>query len=308
MDKYEFIKNSIGYDSSAFTSLPGNTSASYVNPDIWNRTLLNHEKSNLVVMQFARQYNDLLNAPGETLNVTIDSEPTAASALTESVIVPIDTLTFTQVTFTPTEYGAAYQVTDKEARRSFVDLMSNITQKLGYRLAKKKDALAIALLTASAGNVLTANGVVSSDIASSDTLDTDDIINAKKLLKVDKYTPKSLIVAVEQEASLMKLSDYKAAYAFGGREVILNGQLGHAVGVDIYSTQQITPSSSKCKAILLGVNGNGEESFGICTKALPTIRTQRWERDRVTDFVAVEEYDLKVLHANGICTIETYAA
>lgn len=307
MDRYEFIKNSIGYDSSAF-GLQGNTSATYVNPDIWNRTLLDHEKANLVIMQFARQYNDLLNAPGETLNVTIDAEPTSASALTESVIVPIDTLTFTQVTFTPTEYGAAYQVTDKEARRSFVDLMSNITKKLGYRLALKKDSLATALLQASAGNVLTANGVVSSAIASSDTIDTDDIINAKKLLKADKYTPKALIVAIEQEASLMKLSDYKAAYAFGGRDVILNGQLGHAVGVDIYSTTQIAPSTNKAKAIMLGVNGNGEESFGICNKALPTIRTQRWERDRVTDFVAVEEYDIKVLHSNGICTIESYAS
>lgn len=307
MDRYEFIKNSIGYDASSF-GLIGNTYAGYVNPDIWNRTLLDHAKSNLVVMQFARVYNDLLNAPGETLNVTIDAEPTAASALTESVIVPIDSLTFSQVTFTPTEYGAAYQVTDKEARRSFVDLMSNITKKLGYRLAKKKDALAIALLQASAGNAIVANGVLSSAIASSDTMDTDDIINAKKELKKDKYTPKALIVAVEQEASLMKLSDYKAAYAFGGREVILNGMLGHAVGVDIFSTQQITPGSSKAKAIMLGVNGNGEESFGICVKANPTIRTQRWERDRVTDFVAVEEYDLQVLHANGICTIETYAS
>lgn len=307
MDRYEFIKNSIGFDSSAF-QLQGNTSAAYVNPDIWNRTLLDHEKANLVTMQFARVYNDLLNAPGETLNVTIDAEPTAASALTESVIVPIDTLSFTQITFTPSEYGAAYQVTDKEARRSFVDLMSNITKKLGYRMAVKKDALAVALLQASAGNSIVANGVDSSAIASSDTLDTDDIINAKKELKKDKYTPKALIVAVEQEASLMKLSDYKAAYAFGGREVILNGMLGHAVGVDIFSTTQIAPGSSKAKAILLGVNGNGEESFGICVKSNPTIRTQRWERDRVTDFVAVEDYDIKVLHANGICTIETYAS
>lgn len=307
MDKYEFVKNSIGYDSSSF-GLIGNTSAAYVNPDIWNRQLLDHEKSNIVVTQFAKVYNDLLNAPGETLNVTIDAEPTAASALTESVIVPIDTLSFTQVTFTPTEYGAAYQVTDKEARRSFFDLMQNITKKLGYRLALKKEKLAISLLQTSAGNSINANGVVTSDITTSDTLDSDDIINAKKELKKDKYTPKQLIVAVEQEASLMKLSDYKAAYAFGGREVIYNGMLGHALGLDIFSTDLIAPSSSKAKAIMLGVNGSGEESFGICNKALPTIRTQRWERDRVTDFVAVEEYDLQVLHANGICTIQTYAA
>lgn len=307
MDKFEIIKNAM--DASAFSSLPANTSAAYVNPDIWNRQLLNHEASNLVVMQFARVYNDLLGQPGETLNVTIDAEPTAASALTESVDVTIDTLSFTQVTFTPTEYGAAYQLTDKEARRSFFSVMDNITKKLGYRLALKKDTAAVSLLQASAGNAIVANGVVSSDIASSDTLDTDDMINAKTALAVDKYTAKVLIVCPQQEGSLLKLSDFKAAYAFGGREVILNGFLGRALGVDIYSTTQIPVASSTAKAIMLGtLNGSGEESFGVCNKKTPSIATQRFERGRYTDFVAVEEYDLKVLHANGICTIETYAA
>lgn len=306
MDRYEFVKNALGFDSNAFQASA--TAAGYINPDVWNTTLLDHEKSTLVLAQFGRVYNDILNKPGETLNVSIDAEPTAASALTESTSVTVDTLSFTQVIFTPTEYGASYQITDKEARRPFFDLMSNVTKKLGYRLARKKDDIIVALLQASAGNAVVANGVASSAIATSDTMDEDDIINAKKELKKDKYIPKVLVVGVEQEASLMKLTTFKQAYAFGGREVILNGMLGHALGLDIYSTTQIGVSSSKSKAILLGVNGNGEESFGICQKANPTIRMQYFARDRVTDIVAVEEYDVKILHANGICTIETYAS
>lgn len=303
MEKYEFIKNAI--DANAFQASA--TAAGYINPDIWNTKLLDHEKANLVVMQFARVYNDLLNQPGETLNISIDAEPTSASALTESTAVAIDALTFTQVIFTPTEYGAAYQVTDKEARRPFFDLMENITKKLGYRLALKKDALAVSLLTASAGNSIVANGVASSAIASSDTIDEDDIINAKKELAKDKYFPKVLVLAVEQEASLMKLTTFKAAYAYGGAQVIQNGELGRVLGLTVYSTTQIAPATSKAKALLLGVNGSGEEPFGICQKSNPTIRTQYFALTRHTDIVAVEEYDIKMLHANGVCTIESYA-
>jgi len=303
-ERYTIVKNAI--DASGFQSTA--TAAGYINPDIWNTTLLNYETSNLIVAQFGRMYNDLLNQPGEVLNVSVDAEPTSASALTESTDVTIDTLTFTQLTFTPTEYGAAYEVSDKEARRSFFSLMENITKKLGYRLAKKKDTIVINAVTTYAGNAVTANGVISSNITTSDTIDYDDIVNAKVALKQDKYEPKNLIICVEQEGQLMKLADFKQAYAFGGREVILNGMLGHAVGLDIYTTTQIPVASSKAKALLLGVNNNGEESFGICQKSNPKITTQYWARGRYTDFVAVEEYDVKVIHANGICTIESYAA
>jgi len=307
MDKQEFIKNAI--DSSGF-QLGGAsaTSAGYINPDIWNRQLLDYQTQNLVVAKLGRVYNDLLNQPGEVLNVSIDAEPTQASAIAESDDVTIDALSFTQVVFTPTEYGAAYQVSDKEARRSFFDLMGNITSKLAYRLALKKENLVISTVTSGAGNSVVANGVVSSDIASSDTIDEDDIVNAMTKLREDKYTPKDIVLAVEQLGSLMKLSTFKQAYAYGGREVILGGKLGVIYGLNVYWTQGIAPSSSKAKALLFGVTGSGEESFGICQKSNPAITTEYHALGRYTDFVAVEEYNIQVLHANGICTIETYAA
>ena len=219
--KAEFIKHAI--DASGF-QLGGAsaTSAGYVNPDIWNRQLLDYQDKNLVVTPLGRQYNDLLGVPGEVLNVTIDAEPTEASALVESDDVSIDSLSYSQVVFTPTEYGAAYQLSDKEARRSFFDVMMNITQKLAYRLALKKEKLVISTVTTGAGNSVVANSVVSSDIASTDTLDVDDIINGMTEIRKDQFTPTDLIVAVEQIGDLMKLDNFKQAYAFGGREVIGN--------------------------------------------------------------------------------------
>ena len=304
LSNYELVEKAI--DSSGFQTTAG--SASYVNPTMWNTMLLEHAESQLVVAKLGRVYNDLLNRPGEVLNVSIDAEPTEASALTESSDVSIDTLSFTQVVFTPTEYGAAYQVSDKQARRSFFDMMQNIVKKLGYRMALKKEKLVVALLQASAGNSVTADGVVSSALASSNTFDEEDIITARAEIKKDKYTPVDLIIGVEQEKALLKREIFNDTSKYGSRDAVLGGFIGRAFGVNIYWSDLITPSSSKAKAIMIGVSKSGEESFGICVKKLPGIETQRWARGRYTDFVGVEEYDLQMLHANAVCTIETWAA
>jgi len=302
--KAEFIQNAI--DSNGFVST--DTAAGFINPDIWNRKLLEHVQSNIIVSNLGMTYNDLLGQPGDILNVSVDAEPTAASAIAETDDVTIDVLTFTQVVFTPTERGAAFQVSDKELRRSFFDLMNNISSKLGYRLALKKEELTISTITAGAGNSVVANGVISSDLASSDTLDEDDIVNGMSEMRKDKFTPIELIVGVEQIGDLMKLDSFKQAFAYGGREVILGGELGVVYGLRVFWTDLITVTANSQKALLLGVTQSGEKSFGIATKSNPALNTQYFARGRFTDFVAVEEYDIQVLHANGITTIESFAA
>lgn len=306
MERMELIQHAI--DTNAFKTT--DTSAGYVNPEIWNRQVLKSVESALVIMQAAKVYNDLLNMPGDTLNVTVGVEAAAASALTETTAVTIDAFTYTQVVFTPTEYGAAYQITDKEARRSFFSLMEDVTQKLGYRLARKKEALAAALLAASAGNAITANGVTSSDIASSDALDYVDIVNAMAKIEEDKHAAVGgfLFIHPLQRKALMKDTQFSNYYQYGGREAVLNGEIGMIAGVKVLVADEIAVANSKAKALLVGKHKDGTPAFGICVKSLPRIETDRRAVDRVTDIVAVEEYNLQMLYANAVCTIETYCA
>ena len=304
LNKYELVEKAI--DSSGFQTTAA--SADYINPEIWNRMLLEHTESQLVIAKLGRQYNDLLNRPGDVLDVAVDAEPTEASALTESSDVTIDTLSFTQVQFTPTEYGAAYQLSDKEARRSFFDLMQNIVKKLGYRMALKKEKLVISTLAAGAGNSYMANGkTATSDIGSSDTIDELDIVQTRALIKADKYVPTTLIIGVEQEADLLSSAAFQDASKYGSRDAILGGFIGRAFGLDIYWSDLITAASNVETALMLGVSKSGEESFGICQKKLPGVETERHALGRYTDFVGVEEYDIQILHANAIATLKSYA-
>lgn len=300
----ELIKNAIAANGFVSTD----TAAGYINPTIWNTEVLRHTEAIMVLAAEAKVYDDLLGAPGDTLNVTVSVEPTVAAAVAESDDVSISEYNKTQVVFTPTEYAAAYQLSDKESRRAFFNIAGDMTRELGYSLALLRENTAISTVTTNAGNAIIADGVLSSAIAASNTLDYNDIVNAQKEIRRDKFMPKKLFVSVGQMADLQKDSTFRQADQFGGREVILGGLLTKAAGLEIYFSTQISESGNKAKAILLGVDIGGQPAFGIARKSLPTVRSERHELGRYTDFVAVEEWDMKVLRPNAICTIETYVA
>jgi N4-gp56 family major capsid protein len=304
--RMELIQHAI--DTNVFKST--DTSAGYINPAYWNRQVLHNVESALVITQAAKVYDDLLGTDGTTLNITVGVEPTAASALVETTAVTIDAFTYTQVQFSPTEYGAAYQITDKESRRSFFSLMGDVTQKLGYRLARKREAFAENLLRTGAGTAIVANNVFSSAIVSSDALDYVDVVNARTKIKVNKFSTEGALLFVHpyQAGSLLKDTQFSNAYQYGGREAVLNGAIGRIAGCTVIEADEIVNATSKSKAILVGRHRDGTPAFGIARKCLPRIETDRRAVDRVTDVVASEEWDMKILYAGAICTIESYAA
>jgi N4-gp56 family major capsid protein len=305
MNKKELVMNAIGSDGFQSTA----TTAGYINPEVWNKQVLAFLEANLVVTPFAKEYNDLLGAPGDTLNVTINSAPLTASAVDESADVTISAYAATQVVFSPTEYAFAYQLSDKEARRAFYDVAMDMAKKIGYALALKRDNLAVTLLQGNAGNTVVANNVVASAIASSDTIDFDDVVKAATEIRKDQLIPKVLIISAAQIGDLSKSTLFATTLPQGGDSTtVLGGKIGRIYGMDVFWTTQIAPTASRSKAIMLGVDQFGDPAFGLAKKSLPTIRSERHELGRYTDFVGVEEYQFKVLRANGICTIESYDA
>lgn len=293
-------------DSNGF--MTSAASAAYINPEEWNKDVLRFKEAQLVVTKMGRMYKDLMANPGDTLNITVDGDAADASALTESTDASISALTMTQVQFTPTEYGVAYQVHDKERRRTFMDLMQNVTSKIGYALAEKMENLVITAVTDGAGNAVVANGVAASDIASSDALDENDILAARAEIKKDKFVPTDLIVSVGQELSLLGNSLFNNADKYGARDAVLGGFIGEAFGVKVHWSDLVSPTASRTKALLLGKSKSGEESFGIAVIKDPSIEVERQALGRYTSIIGVEDYEVKVLHANAICTIETYDA
>lgn len=298
----ELIKNAIGANGFVSTD----TAAGYINPTYWNRQVLNFVEQNMVVAQFAKVYDDILGQDGASFNVTIGATPTAAAAVAESDDVTVSTYSKTQVTFTPSEYAKAYQISDKEARRAFFDVAQDMAFHIGYALALARDDAAITLIAGNAGNAATANGVAASAITTSDTLEYEDVVSAATLIRSDNLKPVAIVLSPEGVAQLAKAQQFSYVDNAGSSETLRNGKIGRIYGLDVYETTQIAPSSNVSTGLVIGTDQMGVPCFGIGRKALPSIRSERHELGRYTDIVGVEEWDMQILRANGFCTLKYY--
>jgi len=304
--KREIIKRALD-TSNAFFS--GQAEATKVNPNIWDNRLREFEQELLVMTPQAEQFD--FRSPGVDYKVTIDDTPSAAAALTETADISISAISTRNVTFTPTEYGAAYQLTRKEAVRSFFNAADRMVKKLGYSLALKKDNLAYATVKDGAGNAVIVNSKANASlVASTDTLDYESITSAITLIEEDKYIPADMFISYKQKENLLNISTINKANEFGTRDAIAKGLVGELFGLKIWVSHSVvkatTAGNNVDYAVVLGQSGTGERAFGYAIKRDPMIEKEYHARGRFWDIVAHEEYNFQVLHSGAICTICSY--
>ena len=307
----ELIKRA--YDANAFTAVSAEGTA--VNPNIWDTRLREYQSENLVVAPLAEQFD--LTGAGADLKVTIDEKPAAAAAaLTEGSDVAVTAITTRNVTFTPTQYAARYQISQKEYVRAFFNTMENATKKIGYQLALAKDNLAITVIEAAAGtSIVPATAVTAGraagDLTSADTLGYDEIISGARVIKSNLYVPADLIVNFYQGADLLRLDSVNEANKFGSREALENGLIGDVFGVKIYETTQIGVTAGtvgdEANALMIGKTPTGEKAFGIAVKESPSISKDYNVVNLSHDIVGHEDYDIKSLHDDAMVIITTWS-
>jgi len=304
MDKTEFIKRAL--DTTNGFIFSESTEAQAVDPNMWDYKLRDYEEKKLVFTKEAELFD--FRGIGQDYKVTIDEAPSAAGALVETTNVTISSFSTRNVTFTPTEYGAAYQLTRKEAVRSFFNVADRMSKKLGYSLAMKKDALAVTCVQDGAGNSVIVNSVsATTDLASTDTLNYAAITKAARLIEDDLYTPVKLFINATQKQQLLDLGTIHKVDEFGTREAIQNGLIGELFGLKVIWSHSIPTASNVAKAVVLGESQTGEQAFGYAIKRDAIIEKEYHALGRFWDIVAHEEYNFQVLHTNAICTVATYA-
>lgn len=301
MNDMHILKASIDNESTTFQA--SDTAAGYLIPEVWSRRIEEFAKAKLVIAPLGVTNTELLNTPGDVVNIAVDSELTAA-ALTESVKASVASISYSQVTVTPSERGIAVSVTRKTLIRAFNDVMSDQSRIMGYALAKLKDSLVAATCVGSAGTTLIANGVVLTDLASTDQMDTDDIANAISTMRNDDREPKFLVIHPAVENSLIRDSNFIDASKFGGREVVLNGQIGRYLGLAVLETTIIPVNGTDSDAfdnLLIG-----DRAFVIAEKMRPTFDSKYEPLDRAFTLIAVEDYGVSILNANAVVVMVSH--
>lgn len=306
MSNESFIKRAFdSYGANAF--ITSESEAVAVNPKIWDTKLVDYETKNLVYTLYGAQEYDF-RKPGRDLTVTIDGAPTAANDLVETNAISIQAMSNRQVTFTPTERGEGFEVSLSEMEDAFFPVMENMTKKVAYALAQKKDSVGVAKAIAGATTNFVADNVASSAIASSNTLKLSDFTRAVRALKNLLYTPSVAFICPSQEEQILNITQVQKANEFGTRSAIENGLIGQLFGVKIYVTHSITVASNKAKMIVQGVTGSGEKAVGYAVKRDATIEVEQYKQLRKYTVFGHERYDFQVMHPGAIVCVESYAA
>jgi len=296
-------------DANAFDTQEA--AADLVNPELWDRRLRAYTEDATPLQEEAEIEDGLLDQAGDTYNVQIDVEPSPASQTDESDAASIQALDYNQVTYNPTEYTVGFQVSDKEARRAFFDVMDNVSKKIGYAFITNREDNAISTAESGASHtVYPGTAAADSDLASGDTMDYETVVDAVRVLKEDNFEANKIFVTPKQFADLSKDQQFSFVDHAGTDETLRTGRVGRIYGCEVFESNRLTVDTSNTPdihvAIMTGrTNMTGERSFGICRKHLPEVRTEYHALDRKTDIVGAEEWDMQVLREDGLATIRT---
>lgn len=292
--------------SSGFTT--DDAAADRVNPEIWDRQLRRFVQTDFDLQSRAELETGLLDQAGDTYNVTIDKVPNAASAVAETDDVTIQETDNRQVTYSPTEYGTAFQVHDREIRKAFFDVMANFSQKVGYSLRLNRERTAVDTVQNGATHKYFTSGSANTDIASSDTLAYEDLVDAVKLIRDKKFVADRLYVTTKQFADLAKSQTFELVDHAGTSETLRGGRIGEIYGMTVYEHNELNTVSSNVevqKGLILGMTDFGDKVFGFCPQQRPTVRTEREELGRYTNIVGVEEWDMQMLRPDGAVVVSS---
>lgn len=280
-------------------------SAAYLNPTIWSEAIEQFARENTVMMPLGVIDNRGVGTAMEQLNIARNNEYTAAD-LTEGTATPVTALSFGQVVVTYKETGLAKQVSELQLAYGLSSVFNDIVMTMGEALAVKRDVDIIAEITANATGDVYPNGHAAGTIVAADVLSTDVIADAKTTNRVARRPGKYLVIHPLCENSLIKDTAFVDASIYGGREVVLGGEIGKYLGMKVISYARIQSATENSitvyKNLLIG-----DRAFVFAQKIPPKIR---WAEDSVLDravtFEAHESYGVKTLNADAI-TVMTAA-
>ena len=127
-------------------------------------------------------------------------------------------------------------------------------------------AIITALESATTNTVFGGDATTVGTLETGDTITPDLVVNARGQIRALNGVPKILLINPEQETDLMKYTQFLNASEYGGREVVLNGEIGKFVGLKVVPTTNVnakTNSSDSWGAdghmnFVLGQNKQGQ--------------------------------------------------
>lgn len=170
-----------------------------------------------------------------------------------------DERTYTELTnleetdVTPTWDMGAIAITKEVISDTAIDLIDYARYAIVQDTEKKiEDAIDTAIIAATTNVVFGGDATSTGTLAAGDVLTPDVVVDARQKVRAQNFDPRVLVIGTAQEASLQKDSQFVNAAEYGGREVILNGEIGKYLGLKVMVTTNVTTATNWGAGSLVG--------------------------------------------------------
>ena len=290
--------------TSANAYLSTASDAAYVNPTLWAPQIEQVARQVAIMEPLGITDNRAMGTAGKQINIAKNNAFTAA-ALTEGVATPVTSMSHDQVTVTFSSKGLAKQISILELDYGLSGIYNDVIMNMGSALGELKDQLILDALDAGAKNTLYADSTTSGSISSANVFSTTLIANGVTKMRIEKREPQYLIIAPQTENSLIKDSNFVDASKYGGREVVMNGEVGRYLGVKVFSTTHVNSATENSTTVYKNVL-LGPRSFVIAYKRGVEVKVKEDSvLDRALTFAASETYGISVLNSESIVVLKS---
>jgi len=284
------------------------TGAAAAIPTIWSPQVELAAQPNRVMRGLGIVDTTLRGQPGN--KIEFPKVPTVLEAVdaTEGTEPEELAVTVEGLEITVKEIIASLGVTRRVVEQVTFNVVDVLTNLIGEAVANKEDKDILAALNAASGiaGTIYGGGKSAEDlVTSSDVFDTDILADAITAMRKEKREPRYLVIHPAQENPLLKSDRFVNAAQYGGRDVILNGEIGQYLGIRVMKTTQVPTGTgaggiTTYHAFMLGQRVWVEE-----VKRDPDVETDYKPGERKTKLFGTMEYGLGVLNVKGIVKIIT---
>ena len=202
----------------------------------------------------------------------------------------------------------AIVISKEIASTGHIDLVEQAKYSIVQATEKDiEDDIITELTTATTNEVFGGDATTKGTLATGDVLTPDVMADARQKIRENNFVPAVTIIHPIQEGVLMKDSQFVNAAEYGGREVILNGEIGKYVGTKIIVTTNIAAGAgfgaTGRQCFMIGKNQQGQWPVTIVWKEKPTYSYEflkRWNNHYIYVDAA---YDVELLQDAGVCEI-----
>lgn len=202
----------------------------------------------------------------------------------------------------------AIVISKEIASTGHVDLVEHAKYTLVQATEKDiEDDIITELTTASGSEVFGGDATTVETLETGDVLTPDVMVNARTALRNYNYDPAVVVIHPTQEGALLKDSQFTNAAEYGGREVILNGEIGKFTGTKVIVTTNIAAGASfgatGKQCFMIGKNQQGQWPVTIVWKEKPAYSYEflkRWNNHYIYVDAA---YDVELVLEYGVCEI-----